>query len=85
MAATLVDTHCHLDAQYFPEGPDDVLTRARASGVGGFVVIGVGSDLEPARADLRRGHTVDACGIRDQRGVDTVRSLGHGWWSRAAK
>jgi TatD DNase family protein len=46
----LVDTHCHLDPQYFPAGPDEVLERARAAGVGGFVVIGVGSDLAPARA-----------------------------------
>ena len=46
----LVDTHCHLDPQYFPAGPDEVLERARAAGVGGFVVIGVGTDLAPARA-----------------------------------
>ena len=46
----LVDTHCHLDPQYFPAGPDEALARANAAGVGGFVVIGVGSDLAPARA-----------------------------------
>ena len=46
----LVDTHCHLDPQYFPSGPDEVLERARAAGVGGFIVIGVGADLAPARA-----------------------------------
>ena len=48
----LVDTHCHLDPQYFPEpvGPEGALARARAAGVGGFVVIGVGIDLAPARA-----------------------------------
>jgi TatD DNase family protein len=46
----IVDTHCHLDPQYFPAGPDDVLTRARAAGVHGFVVVGVGKDLAPARA-----------------------------------
>jgi len=46
----LVDTHCHLDSQYFPSGPDEALERARGVGVGGFVVIGVGSDLAPARA-----------------------------------
>ncbi len=46
----LIDTHCHLDPQYFPAGPDAVLERARAAGVAGFVVIGVGSDLAPARA-----------------------------------
>ncbi len=46
----LVDTHCHLDPQYFPAGPDEVLARAREAGVQGFVVIGVGTDLAPARA-----------------------------------
>ncbi len=47
---TLIDTHCHLDPQYFPAGADDPIARARAVGVHGFVVIGVGSDLAPARA-----------------------------------
>lgn len=50
----LVDTHCHLDPHYFPEGAVAVLDRAAAVGVTGFVVIGVGADLGPARfaADL---------------------------------
>jgi TatD DNase family protein len=46
----LVDTHCHLDAQYFPDGPADAIARARSAGVVGYVVIGVGRDLAPARA-----------------------------------
>ncbi len=46
----LVDTHCHLDPQYFPAGPDEALARAAAVGIRGFVVIGVGADLGPARA-----------------------------------
>jgi TatD DNase family protein len=52
----LVDSHCHLDAQYFPEGPDEVLARASAVSVAGLVVVGVGQDLAPARAavDLAR-------------------------------
>ncbi|MBK9263766.1 MAG: TatD family hydrolase [Polyangiaceae bacterium] len=45
----LIDTHCHVDPGYFPEGADAVLDRARAVGVGAFVVIGVGEDLGPAR------------------------------------
>jgi TatD DNase family protein len=45
----LVDTHCHLDPQYFPNGPDEALARAREAHVGGFVVVGVGRDLAPAR------------------------------------
>jgi TatD DNase family protein len=51
MAAPLVDTHCHLDPQYFPD-PDAVLARAEAIGIRGFVVIGVGHDLAPARAAI---------------------------------
>ncbi len=45
----LIDTHCHLDAGYFPEGPDAALARASAQGVDAFVVVGVGSTLEQAR------------------------------------
>jgi TatD DNase family protein len=45
----LIDTHCHLDAQYFPDAPE-VIGRAKAAGVDRFVVIGVGSDLKAARA-----------------------------------
>jgi TatD DNase family protein len=46
----LVDSHCHLDPAYLPEGPGDVLKRAEAAGVGAFVSIGVGRDLGAARA-----------------------------------
>jgi TatD DNase family protein len=54
----IVDTHCHLDPQYFPDGAEPVMARARAAGVVGFVVIGVGGDLAPARAAvaLARAH-----------------------------
>ena len=47
---SLIDTHCHLDPQYFPAGPDEALARAREAGIRGFVAIGVGRDLAPARA-----------------------------------
>ena len=50
MKPGLVDTHCHLDPQYFPEGADAVIARGAEAGVVGFVVIGVGADLKPARA-----------------------------------
>jgi TatD DNase family protein len=49
MTAPLVDAHCHLDPSYFPDGPDEVLARAAAAGVTGFVVVGVGRDLTQAR------------------------------------
>ncbi len=39
----LIDTHCHLDENYFEEGADEVLSRAREAGVRAFVCIGVGS------------------------------------------
>jgi TatD DNase family protein len=45
----LVDSHCHLDLAYLPQGPSDVLARAEAAGVGAFVCIGVGRDLGAVR------------------------------------
>jgi len=45
----LIDSHCHLDAEYWPDGPGEILARAEAVGVGAFVCIGVGRDLGPAR------------------------------------
>ncbi len=56
MTLPLADAHCHLDAGHFPEGADAVMERAAAAGVVGFVVVGVGFDLGPARAaiDLAR-------------------------------
>src|SRR5215207_10968254 len=59
----LIDSHCHLDLEHFPEGPDAVLERARAAGVGAFVVIGVDRDLSSARAAIElaaRRHDVRA-------------------------
>lgn len=50
MEPLLVDTHCHLDAQYFPQGPEEAMGRAKAAGVGAFVVVGVGPDLAAARS-----------------------------------
>lgn len=44
----LVDTHCHLDPQYLPDGPEGAIARAAAAGVGGLVTIGVGSDTKAA-------------------------------------
>ncbi len=49
----LIDTHCHLDPSYFPDGAQSVIARARAVGVAGFVVVGVGADLTQARNAVR--------------------------------
>ncbi len=54
----LIDTHCHLDPSYFAEGAEAVMNRARAQGVSGFVTIGVGRDLDPAR---RAVQLAEAC------------------------
>ncbi len=51
----LADAHCHLDPHHFREGADAVMARAAASGVVGFIVVGLvgeregGGSLEPAR------------------------------------
>ncbi len=48
----LVDTHCHLDPVYYPAGYGPALDEARAAGVHGFMVIGVGEDASPAKNAL---------------------------------
>lgn len=62
----LVDTHCHLDATYFPDGADAAIERARGAGVGAFVCIGVGS-LQAAEGALalaeRRPDVVATAGV----------------------
>ena len=46
----MIDSHCHLDPQYFAADLSEVLTRARAAGVEAFVCVGVGRTLEAPRA-----------------------------------
>lgn len=62
----LFDTHCHLDAESFPEGADAVISRANAAGVVTFACVGVGS-LEHARAAValaeRRADVVATVGV----------------------
>ena len=73
----LFDTHCHIDAERFPEGADAVFERARAADVGAFTCIGVGS-LELSRAAValaeRRRDVVATVGVHphDAAGVDTA-------------
>ncbi len=65
MDRTLIDTHIHLDAAEFDADRDAVIARARAAGVGGFVVPGVEvANFDAVRA-LSRAHPdiVHACGI----------------------
>jgi TatD DNase family protein len=83
----LIDTHCHLDPQYFPAGPGPVLDRANAGGVVGFMVIGVGQTLQPARsavdlAAARPGSIAAAIGVHphdastlDEATYEELRSL----------
>ena len=46
----MIDSHCHLDPQYFSADLQEVLTRARTAGVEAFVCVGVGRSLEAPRA-----------------------------------
>jgi len=67
MSRRLVDTHCHLDPQYLPGGPGDVLARADAAGVGGFVTIGVGRDTRAA---------IDAVALAESRPATIAATVG---------
>src|SRR3954468_807831 len=46
----MIDSHCHLDPQYFDADRAEVLARAREAGVEAFVCVGVGRGLEAPRA-----------------------------------
>lgn len=46
----MIDSHCHLDPQYFEADRTEVLARARAAGIEAFVCVGVGRGLEAPRA-----------------------------------
>ena len=61
----LVDTHCHLDPQYFSDGGEQAILAARDLGVAAFVVVGVGADLAPARhaIELTKKHDFVAAAI----------------------
>jgi TatD DNase family protein len=45
----MIDSHCHLDPQYFEADRGEVLARARAVGVEAFVCVGVGRGLGAPR------------------------------------
>jgi TatD DNase family protein len=82
----LIDTHCHLDGEYFPEGADETLARARSAGVTGFVSIGVGSlaqtqsalALAERRSDVWATvgvHPHDAASFDDSLEVELLRAV----------
>jgi TatD DNase family protein len=45
----MIDSHCHLDSEYFGADRAEVLARAREAGVGLFITIGVGRGLGAPR------------------------------------
>jgi TatD DNase family protein len=62
----LIDTHCHLEESRFAGGVQTVIQRARASGVTGFVDVGVGSNdrsLAAVTLAKRVGAVAAAVGI----------------------
>ena len=64
MPVALIDSHCHLDPEHFPEGPAPVLARGRLAGIAHFVVVGVGRDLGSAeRAVALAGEQPDVTAI----------------------
>ena len=57
---TLIDSHCHLDADEFAPDRDEVLKRARASGVATLVVPGVTAAAWPRIRSLAASHGIHA-------------------------
>jgi TatD DNase family protein len=47
---TWFDTHCHLDSEHHPSGPDALLARAREAGVSAFLCVGVGGMAQAEQA-----------------------------------
>src|SRR4029077_5261284 len=45
----MIDSHCHLDSEYYGQDRAEVLARARGAGVGTFISVGVGRGLEAPR------------------------------------
>jgi TatD DNase family protein len=45
----MIDSHCHLDGEYFGEDRPEVLGRARQAGVTAFISVGVGRGLAAPR------------------------------------
>src|SRR4030095_8619377 len=48
---TLIDSHCHIDGEQFDADRDEVVARARETGVGAMLNIGTG---DPHADDFRR-------------------------------
>ncbi|MBI3072663.1 MAG: YchF/TatD family DNA exonuclease [Deltaproteobacteria bacterium] len=61
LVETLIDSHCHVSGPEFDSDRDEVFTRARAAGVGAFVVIGASDGLEANEAALKLATTRDDC------------------------
>lgn len=54
MAARLIDTHCHLDAEAFREDLEDVVERALSSGVSQMLTIGITCETSEAAVRLAK-------------------------------
>jgi TatD DNase family protein len=59
----LFDSHCHLDSSRFDGEVDDVLARARAAGVVGFVLAGVDPEGWAAQEALCARHADVFCSV----------------------
>lgn len=64
----MIDSHCHLDDERFEGDRDLVITRARAAGVRGFVLAGVGPEGWPQQEKLTQCHgdMVYSAGVHPQ-------------------
>jgi TatD DNase family protein len=55
----VIDTHCHLDHKQFAADRDQVIERARAAGVQGFIAIGTGDGPPDLLSGIRLANQFD--------------------------
>ncbi|MEA2626738.1 MAG: TatD DNase family protein [Candidatus Binatota bacterium] len=61
MTLDLFDSHCHVAEPEFDEDRDEVLARARATGVRGFLVVAAGGDSETSRRAISLAERESDC------------------------
>lgn len=80
MTSSLIDTHCHLDAEAFHQDLDEVILRAAAEGVSQLLTIGVTLETSQAAIVLANRHPAVSAVVGIQ--PNYVQSAGPSDWEQ---